>query len=252
MLDALNIRIWSKIFSFLKYNYRLFFFLVNPIKFVFFLRILNVIKKNNISNIVEIGSGNSILSNLIVKNLNKKIIYINSDVTLRKNINIILSGSLLPFRNDTFQGYICGDVLEHVYEYKKFISESYRTVMKGSYSFFSVPFIYGEHDFEDYHRWTKKNLHRTMIDSGFSDIKIFSVGGIFFSINNLLINYFRYKFSFKAKNWKFESYIEKIISFSLSLILLPFYLLQWPLFFLDLVVDNDSKTTASYIVIAKK
>ena len=125
-------------------------------------------------NLLDIGCGNSPFKHLFLKEniqyfgldtidaANFK--YQNKDVTL-------YDGKVIPFDAEFFDGFICTEVLEHVFDYNNFASEIYRVLKPGGMGIVTVPwsarFHYAPYD---YFRFTPSALK--CIFSSFSKIEI--------------------------------------------------------------------------------
>ena len=58
----------------------------------------------------------------------------------KRNFDLMVGNALsLPFRDETFDQIICSEVLEHIQDYKKVISEIHRVAKQGAYIGISVP-----------------------------------------------------------------------------------------------------------------
>jgi SAM-dependent methyltransferase len=94
--------------------------------------------------------------------------YHNKEITL-------YDGRTIPFDAETFDGFICTEVMEHVLDYNNFASEIYRVLKKGGSGIITVPwsarFHYAPYD---YFRFTPSSLKH--IFSNFSDISIIPRG----------------------------------------------------------------------------
>lgn len=73
----------------------------------------------------------------------------------------------LPFRNDQFDGVVCLEVLEHVADAPKVVTEIARVLRPGGRAWISMPFLYPLHDLPfDYQRYTEFGLRRDMERAG--------------------------------------------------------------------------------------
>jgi len=70
--------------------------------------------------------------------------------------------SRLPFRDRSFDGVVCLEVLEHVREPEQALHEMARVLRPGGRAFQSMPFLYPIHDApHDYQRWTESAWRRS-------------------------------------------------------------------------------------------
>ncbi|MDB2685872.1 class I SAM-dependent methyltransferase [Mariniblastus sp.] len=83
-----------------------------------------------------------------------------------------------PLPDNQFDSVICSDVLEHIFNPKNIWDETFRTLKPGGTLMLNVPFYYWLHEAPfDFHRYTEFALTRYAEAAGFTDIKLFAVGG---------------------------------------------------------------------------
>lgn len=82
------------------------------------------------------------------------------------------------------------NVLEHIYDYKNFLSESHRILASGGLIVIGVPFLIQVHPCpNDYWRYSNETLTKIMIEAGFKNIQIKSIGvGPFTSAYQIIYN----------------------------------------------------------------
>ena len=90
----------------------------------------------------------------------------------------LCSASEIPVEQGTFDvGLIC-EVIEHLEKPKEVLKESYRIIKPGGKFIGSVPFMYPLHaDPYDFQRWTEQKLVSELEEAGFSEIKVYHMGG---------------------------------------------------------------------------
>lgn len=75
----------------------------------------------------------------------------------------------LPFADSSIDHALLLDVIEHIPEPDKSLSELYRVLKPGGNLVLQVPFLYPLHDEPlDFHRWTRHGLRRAAARHGFS------------------------------------------------------------------------------------
>lgn len=86
--------------------------------------------------------------------------YINLDIALTKEVDIVADAHYLPFKDKTFDFIFCGAVLEHVKRPFYVVEEIYRVLTPGGELFITIPFLYPFHvsigTKDDYFRVTKE------------------------------------------------------------------------------------------------
>lgn len=78
-------------------------------------------------------------------------------------------GNELPFESASFDSVLCSQVLEHVFEPDKFISEIARVLVPDGTLLLTVPFIWGEHEQpNDFGRYSSFGLAALLARNGFT------------------------------------------------------------------------------------
>jgi len=96
-------------------------------------------------------------------------------------------GRSIPLANNTYQTVIATEVLEHCFEPEVVLKEINRVLKPGGIFFFTVPFLWNLHEVpNDAYRYTPFSLERLLLNSGFTNIQIFSMGGWHASMAQML------------------------------------------------------------------
>ncbi len=83
----------------------------------------------------------------------------------------------LPIRDDSVDHSLLLDVLEHIPDAERCLSELHRTLKPGGSLTIQVPFLYPVHDAPlDFHRWTRYGLLRSAQNHGFNVVEDRAVG----------------------------------------------------------------------------
>jgi len=97
-----------------------------------------------------------------------------------KTVDAYYDGAHVPFPNASFDAVLCTQVLEHADDPAAIVSEAARVLTPGGSAFFSMPFVYPEHEIPyDFRRFTRYEHTRLFAAAGFSDIQIFPTTGFF-------------------------------------------------------------------------
>lgn len=90
----------------------------------------------------------------------------------------------------SFDAVTCFNVLEHLYNYRNCIAESYRVLKPGGVFVGSTPFLVNYHaDPHDYFRYTHEAIEKMFGEAGFATEKIISLGFGPFSVAALYITF---------------------------------------------------------------
>ncbi len=141
-------------------------------------------------NVLDVGCGMSPWLTYMPSNVN----YTGLDFenatkfNMTKNPNIIYyNGISFPFQNNQFDNILCVEVLEHIYDTKKFLREIYRTLDFNGNLFMTVPWSARLHHLPyDFYRFSPYALNLLLKQAGFTKIKIISRGNESTVITNKL------------------------------------------------------------------
>ena len=139
--------------------------------------------------VVDIGGGNQ--RYLSFMTTEPGMIMSNLDVAFgKKNAdNIDLEKDKLPFDNDFADQILMLNLLEHIYNYKFLVSQTYRVLRKEGKLIGFVPFLQQYHpDPHDFFRYTKESLKKILKEAGSKEVLIEEVGRGPFSVQfNILM-----------------------------------------------------------------
>jgi len=89
-----------------------------------------------------------------------------------KRADHFYDGNTFPFQGEAFDGVICNQVLEHVFNPEQFLQEISRIIKSGGYLLITVPFVWDEHEQPwDYARYSSYGLRNLLERCGFSVIE---------------------------------------------------------------------------------
>ena len=163
--------------------------------------------------------------------------YANIDASTKPDY--LCDAANIPVRDNTFNGVILAEVLEHVKEPKKLLTESFRVLKPGGKILITVPFMFHIHaDPQDYARYTEQWYQECLAEIGFRHIRIETQGGFGAVVLNLL----KFWLCQRLNNSKFKNSISaKIRTFAVYL-LIP-RVLNWD------NINNSKKNTYSKFVL---
>ncbi|SEF99026.1 class I SAM-dependent methyltransferase [Parabacteroides chinchillae] len=148
--------------------------------------LLKCFEKNAKGKLLDIGCGNKPYASYLEKYVDT--IYgcdfVQSD---EGNVDLVCDAINIPLDDESFDTIISTQVLEHVYDTRKCVSESYRLLKPGGTYIISVPFVWPVHLAPyDYHRFTKFGINKYLEEAGFCDIRIYSNGGKWAMIGQMI------------------------------------------------------------------
>ncbi|MBF0386129.1 MAG: methyltransferase domain-containing protein [Candidatus Omnitrophica bacterium] len=167
--------------------------------------------------ILEVGCGAQPYRHM----LSKKSDYTGLDWEESKNIfgyqapqAVYYKGGKFPFGDQSFDYVFHTEVLEHVWDYRQFLSECVRVLKPEGKMFLAMPFQGRYHYIpQDFWRFTPAALTRLLEEAGFKEIKIFNRGTD--------ITVAMYKFVSVIYRWLSRGIFTRI----LGLLFIPFALL---------------------------
>jgi SAM-dependent methyltransferase len=163
----------------------------------------------------------------------------------QNSVDVVCPATDLKFNNDQFDTVLCTQVLEHVFEHDKLMSEAFRVLKPGGHLILTVPFAWELHEEPyDFFRYTKHALKQLFEQTGFEIDYIKPNGGKWAAIyqlrNNMMYSSFRKRKTFFNK-------LKKILYMELRLTQLRNLFAIW--------MDKrfyDEGFTLNYLVVAHK
>jgi ubiquinone/menaquinone biosynthesis C-methylase UbiE len=97
-------------------------------------------------------------------------------------VDVVADLTRLPNDENSVDGFICDNVLEHVDNPTRAVSELYRVLKPGGIGYVSTPFLYPFHASPyDYQRWTALGLKKLFHE--FSSVEVKTRSGLFSTLN---------------------------------------------------------------------
>lgn len=193
---------------------------------------------------LDLGCGNKPYETLYKSKTNSQIgcDVIQSD---RNRVDVLCPVTDLKFNNEQFDSILCTQVLEHVYEHDKMMSEIYRVLKPGGHVILTVPFVWELHEEPyDFFRYTKHALKELFEHSGLEIDYIKPNGGKWAAIYQLRNNMMYLSFRRRKTIW---NKLKKILFMELRLTQLRNHFAIW----MDKKYYDDI-FTLNYIVVAHK
>ncbi len=98
------------------------------------------------------------------------------DVEIKPDVT--WDGVTMPFEDHTFDCILSTEVLEHCYDFKRYIEENMRVLKPGGYFFFTVPYLWPLHETpHDNFRYTPYSLSKAFNEFNEIEVEIFALGG---------------------------------------------------------------------------
>ena len=160
----------------------------------FFEKILHSLDSSTI--LLDLGTGQGQFSNLI----KRFPILARADFYPYPDANVICDfPEALPFKDDSFNLIIASNVLEHVPNTGRLLTECTRVLKPGGQLVATIPFLLQVHQEPyDFHRYTYIMLHKLLVESGYSDIKIVPLTSPAETYAQIQLHFFQHKFATKS------------------------------------------------------
>lgn len=179
--------------------------------------------------------------------------YVSMDLSEDRASDITGSVLSIPLDDDSFDGIICTEVIEHVDDPQSAIRELLRVSKEGGLLYLTAPMSWGLHyEPHDYFRYTKYGLSSMLEAEGFRVVDIRQIGGVFVMswarVSDVMVTLL-YRIGFPLK------YLvgNKMRISILSLIAFPFVALGDAVATLaDAVIPGSRNDALGWVVLAQK
>jgi SAM-dependent methyltransferase len=208
-------------------------------------------KRRAYDQVLEIGAGTAMMKSLITQQSDIGR-YLLSDVEESDTADVVCDAQNMPFDKASFDLLLAFEVLEHIPDPDAFFSEIERVLTPDGEVLLSVPFIYGRHDFQDFHRWTPQGLRQLFEKHGLGVQNIIERGGTALAINRLFVNFIHDRMRATKKGWRAKGLGKKVYFAVMTAALIPVTILSWFALVFDIVFDRNSANALGYVVIAQK
>lgn len=199
--------------------------------------------------ILDVGAGSQPYKILLPKGTE----YIAMDIEPSRKPDFVASVLSIPVKRESIDGVICAEVLEHIAEPMRALTEINKILVKDGLLYITVPMTWGHHyEPYDYYRYTKHGLRWLLENSGFRILEIRQIGGVFISMfarmQDIGLSLF-YKILYPLKfviGDKNRIIVASFLAFPLIVILDLFFS------FLDQVVPRAKEDALGWVVFAIK
>ena len=158
-----------------------------------------------------------------------------------EEIDVYYDGGVLPFNNEKFDIVFSSEVLEHVPNLNKSLSEIERVVKENGLLLMTLPFTFAEHEMPyDYRRFTKNGIVEILDEFGF-EIVMEKTYGTYIEVISQLITLYVHDLIY-TKNKYFNIILNTIFIFPLTLFGM----------ILSIVLPNNKSLYFGTVILAKK
>lgn len=186
------------------------------------------------------------------KNMVPQCDYVGMDLDTSRNPDVVGSVLNIPQDDNTYDGVIFSEVIEHIPEPRVALSEIHRCLRHGGLLYITAPQSWNIHYApNDYFRFTKYGLKYLLEKQGFELLTIEKIGGMGSLISSAVIVFLAEKITLPFLTFILKTIGLKRGSYRLAAILLA--PLVFLMYLLSILFDHfDSDNVLGWAVVAKK
>jgi SAM-dependent methyltransferase len=201
--------------------------------------------------ILEVGGGIGMLRPALVRACRPEQL-VCSDIDASEATDLVCDATALPFANDCFDTVAAFEVLEHIPDTERFLSEVLRVTRPGGHLVLSVPFLFGRHDYRDYYRFTPDGL-AWVLGRHNAPIRVMrKSGGICVALLAILTEFVRGRTRPASDGWRSRRVDQRRHLAVTTILTAPLVTLSWAALAADAVFDRDSDHPTGLVLIAEK
>lgn len=201
--------------------------------------------------VLEIGGGTAFLRSTIEKAV-PGVRYFSGDIAPTEATGIVLDATALPLADASADAVLALEVLEHIEQPEQMISEVARVMRDDAIGIVTVPFMFGVHDFRDYHRFTPLGFQTLLNAYGLELDEVRQRGGTFVAATGLVRTLILNSIVGKPKDWRAQGLRKKVLWVVATVVLTPWALVTWTAVGLDRLVDRSSQSPPGYFFLIRK
>ncbi|MCD6012637.1 MAG: Methyltransferase type 11 [Flavipsychrobacter sp.] len=202
----------------------------------------HVIEKYGKGDVLDIGCGNKPYK-CFFQNISR---YTGCDIVQSSEglVDIICQAVDIPLSDNSVDTIFTTQVIEHVADHRKLLSEAYRILKPGGYLILSGPMAWEHHEVPyDFFRFTRHGFEWLLEQYKFTEVQIIPNGGKWALVGQLMMNSIRSSFAKKT--------IIRRIFAALFFVLRIKWLINILFSALD-KFDKDYSSTLNFVVVARK
>ncbi|MBE2289865.1 MAG: methyltransferase domain-containing protein [Chitinophagaceae bacterium] len=201
------------------------------------------ISEHGKGDVIDIGCGNKPYQHLF-KNKGK---YVGCDIVQSSDmkVDVLCSVTDIPIEDKQFDTVFSTQVLEHVAEHSKMLSEAFRLLKNGGTIILSAPMCWQHHEVPyDFYRFTKYGLQHLFEKAGFTSIEIKANGGKWALLGQMAQN--TIMSSTRGKKGAVRAFFRFVHKYFLK------YVINLLCSYLERVDKDEEFATLNFVVVAKK
>jgi ubiquinone/menaquinone biosynthesis C-methylase UbiE len=203
------------------------------------------------SRVLEVGAGTSVLRPLIAREI-PQVRYISGDIAPTNNTNLVLDANSLPIADASIDVFLALEVLEHISSPQRMLSEVSRVMKTDGLAIFTIPFMFGVHDFRDYYRYTPLGFAATLKECGLVVAETKQRGGAFVASTGLVRTWLLDNIVGKPTDWRAQGTRKQLLWLVATVMLTVWSPVTWGALGLDAVLDRESNSPPGYFFLCRK
>jgi SAM-dependent methyltransferase len=105
-------------------------------------------------------------------------------------VDVYYDGRTLPFDDAAFDAVVAFEVFEHLFNLEEMLREIRRVIRPGGKLFFTVPFVWDEHEIPyDFGRYTSFGIRAVLERNGFAGVRVDKTTNYYQAVSQLRIAY---------------------------------------------------------------
>jgi SAM-dependent methyltransferase len=144
------------------------------------------------------------------------------------------------------------EVLEHIPQPQRMLGEACRVLRDDGRLILTTPFMFGEHDYHDYFRYTPRGMAELLGEVGMRVEQTVLRGGSFVSALGLLRNLVRDSIVGQPGGWRAHGRRKKLLWAVATVVMVPWVPVMYAALAVDRLVDRDSRSAPGYFFLCSK
>lgn len=201
--------------------------------------------------VLEVGAGSGFLEPVVRTSI-PDVVYLGGDIAPTDKTTVVFDATAMPLATGCADVVMAVEVLEHLPEPDGLVAEASRVLRPGGRLVLTVPFMFGVHDFSDYHRFTPLGFEQLTRRYGFSVSETALRGGTFVAATGLVRNLILSSIVGKPAGWRAMGRTRQLRWLVATAVLTPWTLVTWAAFGLDSLVDRESASPPGYFFLCTR
>jgi SAM-dependent methyltransferase len=201
--------------------------------------------------ILEVGGGTSIFRSVIEREV-LDVHYLSGDIAPTDNSDVVFDATAIPMADAAVDAVLALEVLEHIALPEAMLAEVSRVLKPNGLAIITVPFMFGVHDFQDYHRFTPLGFATMAERCGLSVEQTALRGGTFVAATTLLRTLILNNIVGEPRDWRAQGRQKKVLWLVATAVLTPWAVVSWVAMGLDAIFDRTSKSPPGYFFLCRR